>query len=84
MHGDKWQIQLNDSQHATYEDFSYLADIYGIREETHGLVNLLVGSVSGSRAIEVVADFLKALFECLVKRAKVGSVVAEANAPERA
>ena len=63
LKADKWQIQLHDSQHATYGDCPYLADLWGIRKRTGGSVDELVGGIAGTEAIEVVSELVKAFFD---------------------
>ncbi|KIX99136.1 uncharacterized protein Z520_04712 [Fonsecaea multimorphosa CBS 102226] len=82
LQGDKWQIQLNDSEHATYGDFPFLADLWGIREKTHGLVDELVGGLLGQEAIDVVGNLVKAFFDFVFGKAPVSNVVNTAEAEQ--
>ncbi|OQV09457.1 hypothetical protein CLAIMM_13577 [Cladophialophora immunda] len=80
LEGDQWQIQLNNSEHATYGDFPFLADLWGIREKTHGLVDELVGAIPGQEAIDVIGNLTKAF---VFGKEPVGNVVANAKEDEK-
>ena len=50
LRGDKWQVQVDGTEHDSFGDYSYLLDLFGVRREV-GIeaVDKVFGSVNGGR-----------------------------------
>ncbi|KAJ9611533.1 hypothetical protein H2200_004717 [Cladophialophora chaetospira] len=84
LYGDKWQIQLNDSQHASYGDFPFLADLWGLRngktpKEVTEVIDELVGGIGGGEAVEAVSELVKTFFDVLFEKEDARDVVNTAD-----
>ncbi len=63
LRGDKWQVQVDGTEHDSFGDYSYLLDLFGVRREV-GIEALdkVFGSVNGSVLLERLSEVFKGLF----------------------
>jgi len=61
------ELGLEDSTHFTMADFSILGDVSGLRDNER-LVELFFGAITGSRAMEILRQYLSDFFEFALGR----------------
>jgi pimeloyl-ACP methyl ester carboxylesterase len=67
LHGWKIELMLHGAQHATFSDLPLLAQILGLDRMLPPEAKLLLGSIDGARALDVMSKYLIAFFEFVQK-----------------
>lgn len=66
--GSKLELSLLGSQHGTFSDLPILADTLGLRAMMPGAINAVLGSINGTRALEVITAYVQAFFDFTLGR----------------
>lgn len=67
LHGWKIELMLHGAQHATFSDLPFLAQILGLDRMLPPEAELLLGSIDGTRALDILSKYLIAFFEFVQK-----------------
>jgi pimeloyl-ACP methyl ester carboxylesterase len=67
LHGWKIELMLHGAQHATFSDLPLLAEILGLDRILPPEAKLLLGSIDGARALDILSKYLIAFFEFVQK-----------------
>jgi pimeloyl-ACP methyl ester carboxylesterase len=67
LHGWKIELMLHGAQHATFSDLPLLAEILGLDRMLPPEAELLLGSIDGARALDILSKYLRAFFKFVQK-----------------
>jgi len=70
--GSKLELALLGASHGTFTDLPVLADALGLRAKMPSAIDAALGSISGARALDVLAAYLHAFCEFALGRAEAG------------
>ena len=63
MKGDKWQVQVDGTEHDSFGDYSFLLDLFGVRQEVSAkAVDAVFGSVNGTVLLGRLSEVVEGLF----------------------
>ena len=66
--GERFELALNGSQHGTFTDLPYVADLEGLRNQLPpGAVDSLLGTIDGKRAFEIVSQYVIRFMDHVLK-----------------
>lgn len=63
----RWELQLTDSLHITFTDIPLVADVSGLRKLLPSLDDSLLGTIDGTKAIEIMVQYTKAVFDTVFR-----------------
>ena len=66
LHIWKLELMLSGAQHATFTDFPLLLEVLGLANQIPGAADL-IGTVPGTRALEIITAYLVAFFDSVLK-----------------
>ena len=66
LHGWKLELMLSGAQHGTFTDFPLLLEVLGLTNQIPGAGDL-IGTLSGTRALELITEYLIAFFDSVLK-----------------
>ena len=68
LRGERFELALNGSKHITFSDLPFLADFLGFRDQLPAeLVDGLLGTINGTRAFEVVSEYVIMFMDHVLK-----------------